>query len=201
MNNGFGKVTGSSGNAGGESRDITLGIFGLEYCTSKNRIIYAQKKLKKDDQKVLNECLESIDFTCGDELLPDNNNYKSLRENKVSVDRRKNCSHELHSLEGHYYKKFDPVCFFCTTPLNPEETKLFQKWKKEYSSVIPCCKNESCIKKNLKFESGKYSGWICKRKRGSLLNQKEEKKKRKAQHDIAQERVNKRRKKIPIPKN
>ena len=33
------------------------------------------------------------------------------------------------------------------------------------------------------------------------MNQKEEKKKRKAQHDIAQERVNKRRKKIRIPKD
>ena len=104
-------------------------------------------------------------------------------------------------LEGHYYKKFDPVCCVCTTPLNPEETKLFKNRKKEYSSVIPCCQNESCIKKNIKFESGKYSGWICKRKRGSLLNQKEEKKKRKAQHDIAQERINKRRKKVPIPKD
>ena len=155
VNYGSGKVTGSSGNAGGGTRDITLGIFGLEYCSSKKRIIYAQKKLKKDDQKVLNECVESIDFTCGDELLPDNNNYKSLRENKVSVDRRKNCSHPL---EGHYYKNFDPVCFVCSTPLNPEETKLFQKRKKEYSSVIPCCKNESCIKKNLTFESGKNSG-------------------------------------------
>ena len=98
-------------------------------------------------------------------------------------------------------KKFDPVCCVCTTPLNPEETKLFKNRKKEYLSVIPCCQNESCIKKNIKFESGKYSGWICKRKRGSLLNQKEEKKKRKAQHDIAQARINKRRKKVPIPKD
>ena len=97
---------------------------------------------------------------------------------------------------GIFFKGIGVGC----APLNPEETKLFENRKKEYLSVIPCCQNESCIKKNIKFESGKYSGWICKRKRGSLLNQKEEKKKRKAQHDIAQERVNKRRK-FPIPKD
>ena len=103
----------------------------------KKRIIYGEKKLNKNDQRLLQGCLDSIDFPCGDVLLPEDDMYEPLRKNKVSLDRRKTCANPL---EGHYYKKFDPVCSAFMTPLNPEQKKLYESRQKNYvSNIIPCC--------------------------------------------------------------
>ena len=108
---------------------------------NKKRVIYGEKKLNKEQQILLKDCLDSIDFTCGDELLPDDDVYKSLKDNIVCVDRRKNCSYPL---EAHYYKKFDPVCCVCLEDLTGGDFEKYETRKKKFFTVIPICSKTEC---------------------------------------------------------
>lgn len=109
------------------------------------------------------------------------------------MDRRKLCKYPV---ETNFYHKFDPVCSTCATPLNNEQTKLYDHRRKhKYYTVVPCCDQDACLKQNQSFEFGLHPGWICKRERGvSNVELKEKKKKRKAKHDIAQKKLSKKRK-------
>ena len=108
---------------------------------NKKRVIYGEKKLNKEQQILLKDCLDSIDFTCGDELLPDDDVYKSLKDNIVCVDRRKNCSYPL---DAHYYKKFDPVCCVCLEDLTGGDFEKYETRKKKFFTVIPICSKTEC---------------------------------------------------------
>ena len=78
----------------------------------------------------MEEVLDSIDFTCGDELLPDEERYTPFKVNKISVDRRKKCSHPV---ETHYYSVYtdSPVCSACNRSLEVSEVTLYNERKKK----------------------------------------------------------------------
>jgi hypothetical protein len=73
-----------------------------------------------------------------------------------------------------------------------------QRKATEYSSVVPCCNEAECITKNIPFSVGKYEGWICKiPKIESVKDKRKQIRKRKAKHDVAEEKRKKKKRKIP----
>ena len=64
-----------------------------------------------------------------------------------------------------------------------------QRKATEYSSVVPCCNEAECITKNIPFSVGKYEGWICKiPKIETVKDKRKQIRKRKAKHDVAEEK-------------
>ena len=159
-------------------------------CTKK-RVVYGEKKIKKDDQHILNDLLDDIDFTCGDELLiPGVKKYEILAKNKICVDRRKTCNHPL---ENALYNKIPPACSACCRVLDDVELNIYENRKEnEFYVVISCCARPECIKKNAKFESGPHKGWICKRPRQK--NERKEKSRKRKLHDEAEKQMRKKQK-------
>ena len=161
----------------------------------KKRVIYSKKKILKKDQEIFQDLLDTIHFTCGDVLLPEDEKYKILADNLVSVDRRKNCNHPV---ETYYYQvpQNPTVCCECNTEVSADiKTLLEQRKQNEFDTVIPCCIDPNCIKKNLRFSCGPYEGWICKRPK--LKNPRKQLRERKRKHDESEKRMKKKRKISP----
>ena len=97
-------------------------------------------------------------------------------------------------MELHYYHvyKNSPVCCVCNTLLTPEENKVFEKRKKEYSSVVPCCAQKKCEEKNTQFSCGKYPRWICKI---PILESNKKKEKRESKNMMLQKKNDQRKSK------
>ena len=150
---------------------------------SKKRIIYGSKKLNKKEQEMLNDVLDSIDFTCGDKLLPNEKRYDLLKNKKISVDRRKTCKKPV---ETYYYKVFTQrlICSICNRSLENTLVDLYKQRLTEFSSVVPCCKRTNCIENAKRWQCGPYPGWSCKRPK--LVPAKKKAQKRKASHDEAE---------------
>ena len=92
-----------------------------------------------------------------------------------------------------YALKKQTICVACGSVLSPEILSKFEEVKTEYSTVLPNCGVEACLK-FMEFQwKGPIKGWICKRPRKQ--NKIEKSLKRKADHDAVEEkRLKKKRK-------
>ena len=96
-------------------------------------------------------------------LISEDQEYQALKEKKVCVDRRKTCSMPLETQI--YLLKKQTVCVACSSVLSPEILSKFEEVKTEFSTVLPNCGVEACLKFMEFWLKGPNKGWICKRPR------------------------------------
>ena len=110
----------------------------------KERVIFTEKKLKLEEQLLLDEIKNTIHFRCGDVLFADDKEYDMLKQKRFCVDRRKICSFPIET--SLYSLKKKPICIACGKVLPNEIQEKAQKAKESWSTVLPNCESKQCLK-------------------------------------------------------
>ena len=152
----------------------------------KIRIIYSESRLNSDERTKLSDIKQTIHICCGDDLIPDDAEYDILREKKVCADKRRNCKSPVETLV--YKLKKSLVCVACCGPVSEDISEKFKETKTKFSTVLPNCEDEKCLKFMFGIDKGPYKGWICKRPKKQsnkeIINEK------KRRHEGAKQRIN-----------
>jgi len=172
---------------------------GLMKCSQchKQRVVWALQKLDIDEKSKLRDINQTIHFTCGEILVPDDKKYDSLRAKKVCVDRRRTCDTPLEkaAFDLILKQKKINVCLACCQEVPPEVVTKLRGLQKQYSTVLPNCGDKKCMESMFGYERGKHPGWICQRpKKKSLQEQREHRENRKRRYDDAMQNMRKKKK-------
>ena len=92
-------------------------------------------------------------------------------------------------VETQVYKlKKSLVCVACCEPVSEDISEKFKETKTKFSTVLPNCEDEKCLKFMFGIDKGPYKGWICKRPKKQsnkeIINEK------KRRHEGAKQRMN-----------
>ena len=103
---------------------------------------------------------ESINFRCGDDIIPSNAEYEVLRKQAFCVDKRRTCNTPI---ETYYYSKNSVLrCCMCVKIIPDERFKTFRTLKEKFKSVVPTCGSPKCVADVGQWEHKDHPGWICK---------------------------------------
>ena len=96
------------------------------------------------------------DFTCGCDISEDLT--ETLKVKGVSMNRNMTCSSPIEAL---YYRStnFEPICAWCSKPLNEDLKKRLASKKETHSTVQPNCGEHGCLLRN----AGGENGWTIQR--------------------------------------
>ena len=105
---------------------------------------------------------------------------------KEGADKRRNCKSPV---ETQVYKlKKSLVCVACCRPVSEDISEKSKETKTKFSTVLPNCEDEKCLKFMIGIDKGPYKGWICKRPKKQsnkeIINEK------KRRHEEAKQRMN-----------
>ena len=102
----------------------------------------------RDLQKIMSDM---DDFTCGCDISEDLT--ETLKVKGVSMNRNMTCSSPNKAL---YYRStdFDPICAWCSNPLNEDLIKRLASKKGTHSTVQPNCGEHGCLIRNTGGEDG-----------------------------------------------
>ena len=106
--------------------------------------MFSTHKLNQKERGFLDQIKQTIHFRCGDTLISEDQEYQALKDKKVCVDRRKTCSMPLETQI--YTLKKQTICVACGSVLSPEILSKFEEVKTEFSTVLPNCGVEACLK-------------------------------------------------------
>ena len=134
-------------------------------------MVFSRKTLSASEARELKEIMNDMDdFTCGRDISGDLT--EALKVKGVSMNRNMTCSSPIEAL---YYRStdFDPICAWCSKPLNEDLIKRLASKKETHSTVQPNCGEHGCLIRNV----GGENGWTVlrlerKRKQKSKLKPK-----------------------------
>ena len=128
----------------------------------KKRLLFAQKKLSKENARLLADHMESITFQCGQSLeFPNTPDYKKLRET-VFLDRRKKCDSHVHPFFYKRLKESDiPPCGWCPRNLSTDQVQKYKTLLEDNDTVIPNCGRQQCLHSASEVTSN-TDGWLLK---------------------------------------
>ena len=120
-------------------------------------MVFSKKTLSASEARDLKKIMSDMDdFTCGCDISEDLT--ETLKVKGVSMNRNMTCSSPIEALD-YRSTDFDPICAWCSKPLNEDLIKRLASKKETHSTVQPNCGEHGCLIRNV----GGENGWTVKR--------------------------------------